>query len=78
MPILDWTGKEALETRHRQAPFRLMDSVDKLSCNDKIRSGLIAQVDNLLALKALLPRSSGEIKSLYLDPLCNTGNEGWV
>ena len=38
---------------------------------------LIIQGDNLHALKALLPRYSGKIKCIYIDPPYNTGNEGW-
>ena len=39
---------------------------------------LIVQGDNLLALKALLPRYAGQVKCIYIDPPYNTGNEGWV
>jgi adenine-specific DNA-methyltransferase len=39
---------------------------------------LIIGGDNLLALKALLPTHAGRIKSIYIDPPYNTGNEGWV
>ena len=38
---------------------------------------LIIHGDNLHALKALLPRYSGKIKCIYIDPPYNTGNEGW-
>jgi site-specific DNA-methyltransferase (adenine-specific)/adenine-specific DNA-methyltransferase len=39
---------------------------------------LIVHGDNLLALKALLPRYAGQVKCIYIDPPYNTGNEGWV
>ena len=39
---------------------------------------LIIHGDNLHALKALLPRYAGRVKCIYIDPLYNTGNEGWV
>ena len=39
---------------------------------------LIIHGDNLDALKALLPRYSGRVKCIYIDPPYNTGNEGWV
>ncbi len=39
---------------------------------------LIIHGDNLLALKALLPRYAGRVKCVYIDPPYNTGNEGWV
>ena len=43
-----------------------------------ISGNLIVQGDNLLALKALLPRYAGQVKCIYIDPPYNTGNEGWV
>ncbi|EQD27053.1 Site-specific DNA-methyltransferase (adenine-specific), partial [mine drainage metagenome] len=39
---------------------------------------MIVQGDNLLALKALLPRYAGQVKCIYIDPPYNTGNEGWA
>lgn len=39
---------------------------------------MIIKGDNLLALKALLPRFEGKIKCIYIDPPYNTGNENWV
>ncbi len=41
-------------------------------------NNLIVQGDNLLALKALLPRYAGQVKCIYIDPPYNTGNEGWA
>jgi len=87
MPTLNWIGKEAVETHHRQVPFRLLEPVDALSCGDKDSGNLIVQGDNLLALKALLPRYAGEVKCIYIDPPYNTGQDdrnedgkrtGWV
>lgn len=78
MPTLNWIGKEAVETHHKHVPFRLLEPVDALSCGDKDSGNLIVQGDNLLALKALLPRFAGEVKCIYIDPPYNTGNEGWV
>lgn len=43
-----------------------------------LNDNLIIQGDNLLALKALMPRYAGKIKCIYIDPPYNTGNEGWV
>ncbi len=48
-------------------------STSKPSLDDN----LIIHGDNLHALKALLPRYSGKIKCIYIDPPYNTGNEGW-
>jgi adenine-specific DNA-methyltransferase len=78
MPTLNWIGKDAVETHHKHVPFRLLEPVDALSCGDKDSGNLIVQGDNLLALKALLPRFAGEVKCIYIDPPYNTGNEGWV
>ena len=39
---------------------------------------MIIKGDNLLALKALLPKYEGKIKCIYIDPPYNTGNENWV
>ena len=41
-------------------------------------AGAAGADDNLHALKALLPRYAGRVKCIYIDPPCNTGNEGWV
>ena len=38
---------------------------------------LIVHGDNLHALKALLPRYSGKVQCVYIDPPYNTGNENW-
>lgn len=46
--------------------------------NPDFGGNLIVQGDNLLALKALLPRYAGQVKCIYIDPPYNTGNEGWV
>lgn len=87
MPTLNWIGKGAVETHHKHVPFRLLEPVDALSCGDKNAGNLIVQGDNLLALKALLPRYAGEVKCIYIDPPYNTGQDdrneegkrsGWV
>jgi adenine specific DNA methylase Mod len=81
MPTLNWIGKDAVIKHHKEVPFRLLEPVAELSCgeNQGADSGnLIVQGDNLLALKALLPRYAGQVKCIYIDPPYNTGNEGWV
>ena len=91
MPTLNWIGKEAVVKHHKEVPFRLLEPVPELSCDNvgaggdpkvvqsKAASGnLIVQGDNLHALKALLPRYAGQVKCIYIDPPYNTGNEGWV
>ena len=87
MPTLNWIGKEAVETHHREVPFRLLESVPELSCGDPESGNLIVQGDNLHALKSLLPLYAGKVKCIYIDPPYNTGVDdrdergnrtGWV
>ncbi len=78
MPVLDWIGKAAVVTHHREVPYRLLEPVPELFCDEADSGNLIVQGDNLHALKALLPRYAGQVKCIYIDPPYNTGNEGWV
>ncbi|HMT93749.1 site-specific DNA-methyltransferase [uncultured Thiothrix sp.] len=78
MPTLNWIGKQAVASHHKEVPFRLVEPVPELSAGDTESGNLIVQGDNLLALKALLPRYAGQVKCIYIDPPYNTGNEGWV
>ena len=91
MPVLNWIGKDAVVTHHKDVPYRLLEPVPELSCPPLPLAGegrgegasadsgnLIVQGDNLLALKALLPRYAGQVKCIYIDPPYNTGNEGWT
>lgn len=78
MPTLDWIGKDAVIRHHKDVPFRLLESDEKLSHGETDDGNLIVQGDNLHALKALLPKYAGKVKCIYIDPPYNTGNEGWV
>lgn len=78
MPTLDWIGKHAVVNHHRQVPYRLLQTDEKLSAGDPDAGNLLVQGDNLEALKALLPYYAGQVKCIYIDPPYNTGNEGWV
>lgn len=78
MPVLDWIGKQAVVKHHRDVPYRLLEPVPDLGCSDAGSGNLIVEGDNLLALKALLPRYAGQVKCIYIDPPYNTGNEGWA
>jgi site-specific DNA-methyltransferase (adenine-specific)/adenine-specific DNA-methyltransferase len=78
LPTLNWIGKEAVASHHKEVPFRLVEPAPELSAGDVASGNLIMQGDNLLALKALLPRYAGQVKCIYIDPPYNTGNEGWV
>jgi hypothetical protein len=59
MPTLDWIGKKAVLSHHREVPYRLIRSEEKLSVGDPGSGNLLVQGDNLLALKALLPYYAG-------------------
>ncbi len=86
MPFLDFEGKGIIASHHLRVPFRSLQ-VNKKKSFSSSRGGkkdhpslddnLIIHGDNLHALKALLPRYSGKIKCIYIDPPYNTGNEGW-
>lgn len=78
MPKLTWIGKEAVVLHHQDVPTHLLEPVPELSCGDSNSGNLIVQGDNLIALKALLPRYAGKVKCIYIDPPYNTGNEGWA
>ena len=78
MPVLDWIGKQVVVKHHRDVAYRLLEPVAELSCGDPDSGNLIVQGDNLLALKALLPRYARQVKCIYIDPPYNTGNEGWA
>ena len=78
MPTLNWIGKDAVVKHHTRVPYRLLAPVAALSAGEADSGNLIVQGDNLLALKALLPRYAGQVKCIYIDPPYNTGNEGWA
>ncbi len=78
MASLNFKGKAAVWNHHLSVPYHTLDkdvpnSIPGL--NDK--ENLIIEGDNLLALKALLPKYRGNIKCIYIDPPYNTGEEGW-
>lgn len=73
MPTLDWIGKQAVVKHHKDVPIRLLEPVAELSCGNPASGNLIVEGDNLHALKALLPRYSGQVKCIYIDPPYNTG-----
>lgn len=78
MPTLNWIGKEAVVNHHQHVPFHLLKDVPDLACGDSGSGNLIVQGDNLVALKALLPRYAGQVKCIYIDPPYNTGEEEWI
>jgi adenine-specific DNA-methyltransferase len=78
MPTLDWIGKKAVVSHHREVPFHLLKMNQELSVGEPGNGNLLVQGDNLLALKALLPYYAGKVKCIYIDPPYNTGNENWT
>jgi hypothetical protein len=78
MPTLNWIGKEAVVNHHQQVPFHLLKDVPELACGNPGEGNLVVQGDNLIALEALLPYYTGQVKCIYIDPPYNTGNEGWA
>jgi adenine-specific DNA-methyltransferase len=82
MPTLDFKGKPFVYSHHLSVPFRelVIDEKKSLPGPDgpSLDDNLIIHGDNLEALKALLPRYAGKIDVIYIDPLYNTGKEGWA
>lgn len=74
--MLDWIGKSKVVNHHLDVPYHVLDR--KWDFGEDAASGnMVIRGDNLLALKALLPRFAGKVKCIYIDPPYNTGNEGW-
>lgn len=78
MPTLDWIGKKAVLNHHREVPYRLIKCEKGSSVGSPENGNLLLEGDNLVALKALLPFYTGQIKCIYIDPPYNTGNENWT
>lgn len=78
MPTLTWIGKQAVVEHHKAVPTRLLVEDPARSHGDPETENLIVEGDNLLALKALLPRYAGQVKCIYIDPPYNTGDESWI
>ncbi len=82
MPELNFKGKQHVYAHHMTVPYRPL-SLDKkrslLNANSgNAEDNLIIKGDNLHALKSLLPRYAGRVKSIYIDPPYNTGSQAWV
>ncbi len=83
MPTLEWIGKEKVINHHLDVPYHVLErqysyDPEGQHAEDNGSENMIIHGDNLLALKALLPKYEGRIKCTYIDPPYNTGNEGWV
>ena len=79
MPSLEFKGKSSVWNHHLSVPYHTLDKDKKASLKGESEDeNLIIEGDNLLALKALLPKYQGKIKCIYIDPPYNTGNENWI
>ena len=80
MPTIDFKGKHFIYGHHLTVPVHNLDIDEEKSLSDSPSpdDNLIIQGDNLLALKALLPRYAGRIKCIYIDPPYNTGKGDWI
>ncbi len=79
MPYLEFKGKYSVYSHHLAVPPHPLvpdpeRSVGPMNPDDN----LIVHGDNLVALKALLPRYAERVKCVYIDPPYNTGNEKWA
>ena len=80
---LRWVGKEKVENHHNDVPFHILERKYSFDAHgehkyDNGSENMIIHGDNLVALKALLPKYEGRINCIYIDPPYNTGNENWV
>lgn len=89
MPTLDWIGKDKVINHHNDVPFKVLEKKYTFDENGQHKEeeynseNLIIHGDNLLALKALLPKYEGKVKCIYIDPPYNTAksseaNKQWV
>ncbi len=79
MASLNFKGKSAVWNHHLSVPYHTLEKVESNSLDGENASeNLLIEWDNLLALKALLPKYQGQVKCIYIDPPYNTGKEGWA
>ncbi|MFH1365923.1 MAG: site-specific DNA-methyltransferase [Patescibacteria group bacterium] len=79
MASLYFKGKSVVWNHHLSVSYHILAKDKKKSLKGKNEDeNLIIEGDNLLALKALLPKYQGRVKCIYIDPPYNTGNEGWA
>lgn len=78
MPELIFKGKEFVYNHHLAVPHRpLVPDPTKGIGAGRLDDNLIIHGDNLHALKSLLPLYAGKVDCIFIDPIYNTGNEGW-
>ncbi len=69
MPFLDWVNKNQAKETSRDVPYHLLHQEQTYG---DAADNLLIQGDNLLALKALIPFYSGQVKCIFIDPPYNT------
>jgi site-specific DNA-methyltransferase (adenine-specific)/adenine-specific DNA-methyltransferase len=62
VPTLTWIGKQAVVEHHKRVPLHLLVEEPACGAGDPAAENLLIEGDNLLALKALLPRYAGQVK----------------
>ena len=78
MANINFRGKEFVFNHHLSIPFHILEPQPGLGVGEpSLEGNLVINGDNLLALKALLPRYSNLVDCVFIDPPYNTGNEGW-
>lgn len=83
MPFLNWIGKEKVINHHKEVPFCVLEKKYTFNQNGEQNSqnkseNMLIHGDNLLALKALLPKFENKVDCIFIDPPYNTGEEKWV
>lgn len=84
MPTLNWTGKEKVVMHHLDVPIHALEFSYGFSAENgqEIKptdsGNIIIHGDNLIALKALMPKYEGRVDCIYIDPPYNTGKKLWV
>lgn len=84
MPTLDWIGRDKVINHHQEVPYRILEKKYRFSENNNSQSeNMIIHGDNLDALKNLLPKYSGKVDCVYIDPPYNTAkssskNKNWI
>lgn len=79
MASLNFKGKTAVWNHHLSVPYCTLEKVKENSlAGENEAENLLIEWDNLIALKALLPKYRGKVKCVYIDPPYNTWNEGWA
>jgi adenine-specific DNA-methyltransferase len=73
MPFLDWVNKNQAKEVVRALPYHLLKAASTHGdVSGSNANNLLIQGDNLLALNALVPFYTGQIKCIYADPPFNT------